>query len=252
MVEFNTKTDYSKIAERYDKVRPSPADIWILKIIEFGNIEDKFNVLDVGCGTGRFPLAIYEVKECDICALDPSIEMLKKAVEKDISNLISWIRGDGQYLPFRENVFNCVYMTLVIHHIEDKKKAIKEIYRTLKVAGKCVIMTNSHARLRKQVIRHFPGVIAYDLKRFPTIPYLKNVMKDLKYKIIKYKPVQYNEYISKEEYMERVKNKYISTLTLFSDEEFKKRYKIFENKILRKYGSEIIRHTGFDFIIGEK
>ncbi len=246
------KTDYSKIAKLYDKVRPPPADIWVSKIIEFGKIEDECNILDVGCGTGRFPLDIQKTKYCVICALDPSVDMLEKAIQKDASNEISWIRGDGQHLPFRGNIFDCVYMTLVIHHIEDKKKALQEIHHVLKSHGRCVILTNSHARLRKQVISDFQGVVELDLKRFPTIPYLNMIMRDSGYSTIHYYPIQYNEYMATAEYLERVRNKYISTLTLLSDDVFQRRYRVFESKVLKKYGSQIIRHSGFDFVVGEK
>ena len=62
-----------------------PADIWLSKIIEYGKIDTNCAVLDVGCGTGRFTLGISAVKNSMVCALEPSIEMLKQAVAKDKS-----------------------------------------------------------------------------------------------------------------------------------------------------------------------
>jgi len=246
------RTDYSKIAERYDKIRPTPANIWVSKIIEYGEIDVNCTVLDVGCGTGRFPLAISTAKNPLICALDPSIEMLKQALEKDSSRDILWIRGDGQNLPFRDDVFDCIYMTLVIHHIEDKETALRKIHRASKKSGRCVIMTNSHSRLKKQVISDFPGVIAMDLKRFPTIPYLRKTLREIGYTNIHYYPIQHNEYLSTDEYLERIRKKYISTLDLLSEEEFQIGFNTFRQRVLSKYGKQVIRHSGFDFIVGQK
>ncbi|MEM3641138.1 MAG: methyltransferase domain-containing protein, partial [Candidatus Bathyarchaeia archaeon] len=137
-------------------------------------------------------------------ALDPSVEMLKQALAKDKSKLILWIRGDGQRLPFRDSVFNCVYMTLVIHHIENKELALREIHRILKKQGKCVILTNSHARIKERVLRYFPGVLAIDLKRFPTVPSLKRMMKMVSFRDVYYHILRYDRgYIATDEYLKR-------------------------------------------------
>lgn len=247
------KTDYSKIAEYYDKVRSMPADIWLSKIIEYGKIDTNCAVLDVGCGTGRFTLGISTVKNSMVCALEPSIEMLKQADAKDKSRNILRIRGDGQKLPFRDDFFNCIYMTLVIHHIENKEMALREIYRALKKGGRCVIMTNSHYRMKKHVLRDFPGVTTIDLKRFPSVPSVKKTMIKIGFRDVHYHIVQHDEgYMPTDEYLERDRNKYISTLTLLSEEAFQRGFKIFQQRVQRKYGTQIRRISGFDFVVGRK
>jgi len=247
------KTDYSKIADYYDKVRPMPAGPWLSKIIEYGKIDANCAVLDVGCGTGRFPLGVSTAKNSMVCALEPSNEMLKQAVVKDKSRNILWVRGDGQKLPFRNNSFNCIYMTLVIHHIENREMALREIYRALKKGGNCVIMTNSHTRMKKHVLRDFPGVTAIDLKRFPSVPSLKKTMINIGFNNVHFHVVKHDEEcIPVDEYLERVRNKYISTLTLLSEKEFKKGFKIFQQKVRRKYGNQIRQISGFDFVVGQK
>jgi len=248
------KTDYSKIAEYYDKLRAAPADVLLSKIVDYGKIAANCAVLDIGCGTGRFPLGISAAKNPMICALEPSVDMLKQAVAKDISGHILWILGDGQRLPFREGFFDCVYMTLVIHHIEDKETAFQEIYRVLKKGAGCVIMTNSHYRMKKQALsRHFPGVTVIDLRRFPSLPSLKKIMIKIGFRDVHYHIVQHDEgLIPTDEYLERVRNKYISTLTLLSEEAFQRGFKIFEQRIRRKYGAQIRRILGFDFVVGRK
>jgi ubiquinone/menaquinone biosynthesis C-methylase UbiE len=248
-----SKTDYSQIAKCYDRFRVSDVDFWLSKIVEYGRIEAKCVVLDVGCGTGRFPLSMSAEKECMICALEPSIEMLRQAVAKDRSKQILWIRGDGQHLPFSDSLFDCVYMTLVIHHIENKELALHGIHRVLKKNGRCVIVTNSHSRIKKHVLRDFPGVVATDLKRFPTIPSLKELMMKIGFGDVHYHVLQYERgYMSTEEYLERVRNRYISTLTLLSEEEFQRGLKIFERKVKRRHGDRIKQLDKFVFVVGQK
>jgi len=247
------KADYSQIAKYYDKIRPAPADMLVSRIIEYGKIDANYTVLDVGCGTGRFSLCISAIKEPILCALEPSIEMLKQAVAKDKSKRVFWVRGDGQRLPFRDSLFDCVYMTTVIHHIENKEMSLREIYRVLRTAGNCVILTFSHSGIRKHITRDFPGVVAIDLKRIPSVPSLKKLMTIIGFKDAHHHVAQIDEgYISTNEYLKSVRNKYISTLTLLTEDDFQRGFKVFEERIRRKYGNRIRKISRFVFIVGRK
>jgi len=232
------KTDYSQVAKYYDKVRPTPARILVSKIVDYGKIGASCTVLDVGCGTGRFPVSISAVKESTICALEPSIEMLKQTVEKDKAKRILWVRGDGQRLPFQDCVFDCVYMTAVIHHIENKEMALREIYRVLKKGRNCVVQSFSHSRIKKHVTRDFSGVVAIDLNRVPSVPSLKKMMTVTGFRDVRHHVIQVDEgHVSTDEYLERVRNKYMSTLMLLSDNEFERGFKVFQERVRRKCGS---------------
>lgn len=234
-------------------VRPAPPDAWLSKIVEYGRIEASRTVLDIGCGTGRFPLGIPILKQAVFCALEPSIEMLKQAVAKDTSSRILWVGGDGQRLPFRDSFFDCIYMTLVIHHVENREKVLREIHRCLRRDGNFVILTNSHSRIKKHILRDFPGVIAIDLKRFPAIPSLKKLMKTVGFRDIHYHILRFDRgYVSTDEYLERVRNKYISTLTLLSEDAFQRGFQVFKKRVRRKYGNRIRQLDKFIFVVGRK
>lgn len=223
------------------------------KIIDYGKIDVGRTVLDIGCGTGRFPLSLSAVKNSMLCALEPSIEMLRQGVVKDKSKRILWVRGDGQRLPFQDGLFDCVYMTSVIHHIENKEMTLREIYRVSKKGGKCVIMTFSHSRTKKHITRDFPGVVAIDLKRIPSVLSLKKMMTMIGFRDVHHHVVQIDEgYVSTNEYLERVRNKYMSTLTLLSEEDFQRGFKIFKERVKRKYGSKIGKISWFVFIDAQK
>lgn len=246
------KSDYSQIAKYYDEMRPKAATELVSRLIQYGKIDDDSAVLDVGCGTGRFTLSIPNVKNL-FCALDPSIDMLKQAKAKDMSSTVQWIRGDGQNLPFRDNLFNCVYMTAVIHHIENKDLALKEAHRVLGTDGSFVIMTFSHSGLKKHILRDFPGVIEIDLKRVPSVPSLKKTIKMTGFRNVHYHVVQIGEgFVSTDEYLKRVRNKYVSTLSLLSEDEFQRGLRVFEKTARKKYGARIRKIDRFVFLVGKK
>jgi SAM-dependent methyltransferase len=247
------RADYTKIAEYYDRVRSTPAPVLVSRIIEFGKIRQNCPVLDVGCGTGRFPIALSSITNGDMHAMDPSKEMLKHATLKDRSKSIAWIRGDGQHLPFRDSILDCVYMTAVLHHIEDKEKAIREAHRVLRKGGNFVIMTFSHCAIKRHITRDFPGVVAIDLKRIPSVPSVKAIMTATGFKNILHHPFKLDEgYVSTDRYLERVRNKYMSTLTLLSEEAFQEGLKVFEERIRRRHGNRMRKISRFVFVVGQK
>jgi SAM-dependent methyltransferase len=247
------KTDYAQISKYYDKVRNAEISAWVSRIVELGCIKRISLVLDVGCGTGRFPLSILAQTKATIASIDLSKDMLRKAVKKPKAKRVFWAQADGQRLPFRENCFDCVYMTLVLHHYSDKVKGLKELHRVLKRNGKCIIVTQSHSKIRKHIISNFPKISAIDLKRFPSIPFTIDVMNKIGFTKVKTRRIERKERrITLQDYLEKVRNKYLSTLTLLTDKEFQKGMTIFKRKVKAKYGDKIQLVSGFNFIVGEK
>lgn len=115
-----------------------------------------------------------------------------------------------------------------------------------------MVMTTSHSRIRKHVLNDFPGVTALDLKRIPPVPFVKKVMREIGFRNVHYHPVCVEEEITLDEYLERVRKKYISTLTLLSPEAFCRGFDVFQQKARKKYGTHIRRVSGFVFIVGQK
>jgi SAM-dependent methyltransferase len=179
--------------------------------------------------------------------------MLSKAVKKPCANKVSWIQADGQKLPFKKNCFDCAYVTLVLHHYEDKAAGLEELYRVLKRNGKCVIMTQSHSKIRNHIISNFPRVSAIDLERFPSIPSAMAMMRKVGFSDVVSFRIERNEgRISLQDYLDKVRRKYLSTLTLLTEREFRRGLAIFEEKVKAKYGDGIQLISGFNFVVGKK
>jgi len=98
-------------------------------------------VLDIGCGNGyvlsRYAMHGATVEGVDIT--DTAVNLSRKRFE------LSGLQGhfqttDGDTLPFPDNHFDIVCSMGVLHHIEDPRPMIKEIYRVLKPGGQVILM----------------------------------------------------------------------------------------------------------------
>jgi len=89
-------------------------------------------VLDVGCGPGDY---LEWLNAREVIGLDPIIYAV--LIARDFAPVVM---ADGHFLPFRDEVFDCVSMIHVIEHVEPHR-ALREAKRVLKSEGRIIIIT---------------------------------------------------------------------------------------------------------------
>ena len=132
------KSMFEEIAIYYDKVN---------NIISFGthylikylcvkelDIKPRSMVVDLCCGTGDFTKLINKIyPRAKVIGLDFSPEMLKLAKEKNKTGV--FLQADCTNIPFPEKEFQYATIGFGLRNIEDRQKAISEIYRILETDG---------------------------------------------------------------------------------------------------------------------
>lgn len=96
-------------------------------------------VVDVGCGTGTFALALKERRpDVEVVGVDGDGEILALARAKSGTSRIEWREGLAQELPLPAESADVATTSLVLHHLlpEDKRKALVEMRRILKPGGR--------------------------------------------------------------------------------------------------------------------
>ncbi|HSY62508.1 MAG TPA: class I SAM-dependent methyltransferase [Cytophaga sp.] len=92
------------------------------------------NVLDVGCGTGRWSYYIADKVDFVEC-VDPSKAVLAAAnLLKNKSN-IRITQASVDNIPFADNSFDFVFSLGVLHHVPDTKEAVKKCVQKVKRNG---------------------------------------------------------------------------------------------------------------------
>jgi ubiquinone/menaquinone biosynthesis C-methylase UbiE len=226
-------TDYSGIASTYDRVREMSdqnLDLWIREIIRLGHIHGESAVLEVGCGTGRFAIALWEHTHSRVVGLDISSNMLKIAKTKPSTGQIDWIEATAETIPSADKVFDCIFMVFAMHHFKDKRRALAEIRRVLKPGGRLVIATASHGMLKKEIVfQIFPGLLRIESSRFPTIPQLRRLLSAADFiNLAVHRISGYPAWLTKEAYIEWILQKPISTFHLLSEKNFKEGLRRFQ------------------------
>jgi ubiquinone/menaquinone biosynthesis C-methylase UbiE len=158
---------YDQIGQNYQLTRR--ADPYICqKLYEYLKPGDKNDnlILDVGCGTGSYTIALA-LKSLCFYGMDPSGQMLDKAKKK--SSEILWRIGFAENIPFTDCLFDGVLATLTIHHWSDLSRGISEIYRVLKPSSRFVIFTSLQEQMKKYWLNHyFPKMMEKSIREMPS------------------------------------------------------------------------------------
>lgn len=138
---------YQHIAEEYDERIPGTTSL----DDRFAATEQRFvldrvgssdNVLDIGCGTGRFTVPLAE-HAGHVTGFDLSEEMLAQASRKvSAAGLKADFRqGDMASMPFDSGHFNVVVSMMALMHVptDDRASVFAEAARVLKPGGRLII-----------------------------------------------------------------------------------------------------------------
>lgn len=135
-------------------------------------------VLEVGCGTGNYILALQSLAGCACWGIDPSEEMLAQA--KARSTAVQFRLGQAEHLEFGPASFDMVYTVDVIHHISDRPAYLRQAQRVLRPRGQICTVTDSEwiIRHRQPLAAYFPETIEVELARYPRIADLRAMMEE--------------------------------------------------------------------------
>src|SRR5215472_5426126 len=92
------------------------------------------DILDLGCGTGRYSEALADLFNARVIAVDPSEKMLAQAHKKSTKRVF-YARAAAETLPVPDEFADMIFMSMVFHHFDDPKKAVRECRRVLRHDG---------------------------------------------------------------------------------------------------------------------
>ncbi len=107
------------------------------------SVKNNDKVLDIGSGTGLLSLKLLQKADCKITGIDNSKEMMAifrhKIRRLKLTSEITCKLMDADALNFKKETFDKVVSSVTLHHLKDKKKLIRQVYKILKPGGVFII-----------------------------------------------------------------------------------------------------------------
>ena len=113
------------------------------KLIDDLEIHRGHVILDLGCGTGELSAYLSELVGQDgrVVAVDPDSYRVEVAREshREVKNLEFQEGSSASFPGMGSETYDIVFSNFVFHWIQDKEEAFKNMFRSLKPAGKIVL-----------------------------------------------------------------------------------------------------------------
>jgi ubiquinone/menaquinone biosynthesis C-methylase UbiE len=110
------------------------------KVFDQASVQPDHWVLDIGCGTGTFAVAIKRwLPTVNVVGLDPDPEALARSSRKASAAGVSirFDEGFANALPYADGSFDRVFSSFMFHHVpqEARLTTLREVRRVLKPGG---------------------------------------------------------------------------------------------------------------------
>jgi ubiquinone/menaquinone biosynthesis C-methylase UbiE len=181
------------------------------------------NILDVGCGTGRFS-TLFAHRGALVTGLDRSATMLTSArasTPAGLAKKLQYVQADANH-GFPPESFDAVAFFMSIQYMLLTDTFFQTLHEALASDGMVIIVTLPHRHFIENefLTRYFPSIPRIDLARFPSIPELERLLQEHHFGDISTRDVIDESDSSGDELIAKVEGKYVSTLHLLEPEEF--------------------------------
>jgi len=219
------KTRYDKDhAEHYDATRdliPETRDVWANAVRKYLPSSDLLRIIDIGSGTGRFAELFAESPDASVTGVEPSDEMLKIAVSKQSSAWIRYLQGSAEALPVDDEGFDLAWMSMIIHHVENRGACAREAFRVLAPGGIAIVRNSFRGRLDgMEFYDFFPGSRELDNARLPSIEEVRKDFESAGFSFVALDSVKQVFAASFQHFYDKMLSRGTSTLRLISDDAY--------------------------------
>lgn len=129
--------------------------------------DEKLKILDVGCSQGilinvlnRLYRDLYNIEFWGIDISPAFLETAKRWVAyRGDSNCFFKIANVENGLDFDQDSFNVVMCTVVLEHLVDPEKGLREIYRVLKSQGLAIVAVPAKGSIQERTLKFIDRVV---------------------------------------------------------------------------------------------
>jgi ubiquinone/menaquinone biosynthesis C-methylase UbiE len=215
--------DKTEMPAAYDAGRgysPNVLAFWLAVIsrsVPKGSVAE---ILDLGCGTGRYSAALADYYEANVVAVDPSEKMLAEARRK-ASHRVRYERASAESLPLHDATIDLVFISMAFHHFELPDRAAAECRRVLRGKGPVCLRAGTTDRIDSYAyVEFFAGSRPILNRVLQSQSFIEKTFERAGFQLIRHKLVPSEAAESWNAYAEKLAYRADSILAQLSDREF--------------------------------
>jgi demethylmenaquinone methyltransferase/2-methoxy-6-polyprenyl-1,4-benzoquinol methylase len=166
---------FDSVASRYDLMNDLMSlgihRLWKRQAVELAGVRRGQRVLDLASGTGDLAERFAGIvgPEGEVVVSDINAAMLGRGrdrlVDDGVAGNTHYVQLNAEALPFPDGHFDCVSIGFGLRNVTHKQRALDEMFRVLRPAGRAIILEFSRPISR-------PLEKVYDLYSFSVLPAL--------------------------------------------------------------------------------
>lgn len=173
------RLDYDRLAERYHSGRGVPLERlneWRQVVgPHVAAVHDGAPLLDLGAGTGIWTTAFCTWFEVPVVAVEPSAGMRKVARDNGVPDRAGLVAGRAEAIPLGRSTVGAVWMSTVVHHVEDLVACTRELSRVLVPDGRVLLRNSFPGRHDEIMLFHYFPAAGRVANSFPTVEALRDL-----------------------------------------------------------------------------
>jgi ubiquinone/menaquinone biosynthesis C-methylase UbiE len=214
-----TRADFSKVATVYDAGRGLPVeamDVWRGVVQRHLPGQTNLPGLDLGCGTGRFTVALAEWLSCHMIGIDTSGAMLAQAQPRAA---VSYLLARAEEIPIVGGACDFAWLSTVVHHFDDLLLVASELRRVLRPGGTVLVRSWFPGRPDVTHFQYFPRAKQI-AETFPAVAEVEGAFAKAGFRLQAIESVSQMSAPSLRAFCDQVRTRADSTLLGLTDEEF--------------------------------
>ena len=141
---------FRSVANKYDLMNDLMSAgihrLWKRFTVEFSAVRPGHKVLDIAGGTGdlayQFAQRVEDHGQVVLADINDAMLMAgrNRLIDRGVGKQIQYLQTDAQYLPFADDVFDCITIAFGLRNVTDKNAALKNMLRVLKPGGRLLVL----------------------------------------------------------------------------------------------------------------
>jgi ubiquinone/menaquinone biosynthesis C-methylase UbiE len=217
--------DHTNIPQVYNQGRdhgPAFLDRWMRIIAGHAGRAGIYDILDLGCGTGRFSNGLAMQFKANLIGIDPSMKMLQQAVKnRAANNSVAYAAGVAEAIPLPAASVDLIFISMIFHHLRDPRAAAEECSRVLRSHGRLFLRTGCFEKIPiYPYVPFFPSSRGLLEQRLPSLQHQREVFEAASFETVAYDVVVQEvapDYLA---YSEKLALKADSIIASLDDKEF--------------------------------